>query len=284
MRASIISSHSHSHSHSLLLRSVPSSFSTFFSKPSATAAFSTVCFHQFKPSSSTFLTRKSPHYSRPFTPSTSLSFSRFFSSTVSGPSEVRFDEGDDEIEDKDESDYEDEVEMEDSVGDGTENGVASELSSPVMNRNEVKNIPSLTIKEKKELASYAHGLGKKLKSQLVGKSGVTPGLATSFIETLEANELLKIKILGNCPEDLEDVVRKLEESTGSVVVNQIGRTVIIYRPSITKMKAEEEKRRSRKIYIRKEPDRVKSILQKKVETPRSSNRGRRGTSRYINLE
>lgn len=58
-------------------------------------------------------------------------------------------------------------------------------------------------------------------------------------------------------------MRKLEESTGSVVVNQIGRTVIIYRPSITKMKAEEEKRRARKIYVRKEPDRVKSILQVK---------------------
>lgn len=59
------------------------------------------------------------------------------------------------------------------------------------------------------------------------------------------------------------MVRKLAESTGSVVVNQIGRTVIIYRPSITKMKAEEEKRRARKVYMRKEPDRVKSILQVK---------------------
>lgn len=70
--------------------------------------------------------------------------------------------------------------------------MASELSSSMASRNEVKDIPSLTIKEKKELASYAHSLGKKLKSQLVGKSGVTPGLATSFIETLEANELLKV--------------------------------------------------------------------------------------------
>lgn len=75
--------------------------------------------------------------------------------------------------------------------------------------------------------------------------------------------MIQIKILGNCPEELEDVVRKLAESTGSVVVNQIGRTVIIYRPSITKMKAEEEKRRARKVYMRKEPDRVKSILQVK---------------------
>ncbi|XP_038888218.1 uncharacterized protein LOC120078082 [Benincasa hispida] len=278
MGASIISFHSHS----LLLRSVPSSFSTFFSKPSAAAAAAAVCFNQFKPVSSNFFTRESSHHSRSFIPSPSLSFPRSFASTISGPSEFRFDEDDDEIEDEDESDYEDEVEIEreEAVEDGMETGVASELSSLMVNRNEVKNIPSLTIKEKKELASYAHSLGKKLKSQLVGKSGVTPGLATSFIETLEANELLKIKILGNCPEELEDAVRKLEESTGSVVVNQIGRTVIIYRPSITKMKAEKQKRQARKIYVRKELDRVKSILQNKIQTPRSSNRGRRGSSRY----
>lgn len=191
-----------SHSHSLLLRSVPSSFSTLFSKPSATAVaaaavISTSCFHQFKPNTSIFLTRQSPYRSRSFTPSASVSFTRSFSSTVSDPSEVGFDEADDEIEDEDDSDYEDEVEIEDfeleeAVGDGLQTSVASESPSSVVNRSEVKNIPSLTVKEKKELASYAHSLGKKLKSQLVGKSGVTPGLATSFIETLEANELLKV--------------------------------------------------------------------------------------------
>ena len=55
-------------------------------------------------------------------------------------------------------------------------------------------LPSLTVKEKKELASYAHSLGKKLKSQLVGKSGVTENVATSFVENLESNELLKVLI------------------------------------------------------------------------------------------
>lgn len=50
----------------------------------------------------------------------------------------------------------------------------------------------LTIKEKKELASYAHSLGDKLKCQLVGKSGVTDSVVFSFLETLEKNELLKV--------------------------------------------------------------------------------------------
>lgn len=56
----------------------------------------------------------------------------------------------------------------------------------------VANLPSLSTKEKKELASYAHSLGKKLKSQQVGKGGVTDAVATALIETLEANELLKV--------------------------------------------------------------------------------------------
>lgn len=62
------------------------------------------------------------------------------------------------------------------------------------NRIQVKKppIPILTVKEKKELVSYALSLGKSLKTQQVGKSGVTPSLVSSFLETLEANELLKV--------------------------------------------------------------------------------------------
>ena len=56
-------------------------------------------------------------------------------------------------------------------------------------------LPSLTVKEKKELSSYAHSLGKKLKSLSVGKSGVTASVATSFVENLESNELLKVPLI-----------------------------------------------------------------------------------------
>lgn len=48
------------------------------------------------------------------------------------------------------------------------------------------------MKEKKELASYAHSLGKKLKSQQVGKSGITDTVILALGETLEKNELLKV--------------------------------------------------------------------------------------------
>ncbi|CAK7329628.1 unnamed protein product [Dovyalis caffra] len=166
---------------------------------------------------------------------------------------------DDGIDNGDKEEDIENLELEDSAIDvaGEDEGSTKEG----LKSNGVK-VPTLTVKEKKELASYAHGLGKKLKSQLVGKSGVTDNVATSFIETLEANELLKgfcnslddvIKIHRTCPGELEDVVRRLEEATGSVVVGQIGRTVIIYRPSLTKMKAEEKRRQARRVFVRKTP-------------------------------
>ncbi|KMZ58471.1 hypothetical protein ZOSMA_76G00270 [Zostera marina] len=111
--------------------------------------------------------------------------------------------------------------------------------------------PTLTIKEKKELASYAHSLGKKLKIQQVGKSGVTPSVAASFVENLESNELLKIKVQGSCPEEFADTVQILERSTCSVAISQIGRSVILYRPSVTKMNKRETQNRTRKIWTPK---------------------------------
>lgn len=62
------------------------------------------------------------------------------------------------------------------------------------NGGRVIKLPTLTVKEKKDLASYAHSLGKKLKCQLVGKSGVTDTVISSFDETLEKNELLKVYV------------------------------------------------------------------------------------------
>ncbi|XP_059314268.1 uncharacterized protein LOC132065059 [Lycium ferocissimum] len=141
-------------------------------------------------------------------------------------------------------------------------------------------LPSLTVKEKKELASYAHSLGKKLKSQQVGKSGVTDNVVFALDETLESKEFLKLKIHGTCPGgELDDVVKHLEEATGSVVISQIGRTVILYRPSLTKMKAEEKKKQNQILFMRKQKQYAeRRSSQSKGEVPRPYARGRRGSS------
>ncbi|XP_010431859.1 PREDICTED: uncharacterized protein LOC104716182 [Camelina sativa] len=140
----------------------------------------------------------------------------------------------------------------------------------------------LSIKEKKELASYAHSLGDKLKCQLVGKSGVTDSVVFSFLETLEKNELLKVKIRKTSPDELEDAVQHLEEATGSVAVGQIGRTVILYRPSPTKMKAEEKKKEVERMSISRRQKYTNTRPTKPFRreySERPDGRGRRGGSR-----
>ncbi|CAL9021845.1 unnamed protein product [Prunus brigantina] len=185
-----------------------------------------------------------------------------------------------EIPEDDDNDNGEEAEIEIENFDNKENAQVGLESSSGLKRDGVKP-PSLTVKEKKELASYAHSLGKKLKSQLVGKSGVTASVAASFVENLESNELLKVKIHGTCPGELDDVVKQLEEATGSVIVGQIGRTVILYRPSLTKLKAEEKRQQMRKVFMRRKTySRPTSVeFQKKGERPRTFGRDSRGRTR-----
>lgn len=63
--------------------------------------------------------------------------------------------------------------------------------------------------------------------------------------------LEQVKIRKTSPQEMEDAVMHLEEATGSVAVGQIGRTVILYRPSPTKMKAEEKKKEVERLSIRR---------------------------------
>ncbi|GAB2253041.1 hypothetical protein Droror1_Dr00005888 [Drosera rotundifolia] len=142
----------------------------------------------------------------------------------------------------------------------------------------VRNVPMLSTKEKKELGSYARSLGDKLKSQQVGKSGVTANSVMAFGETLERNELLKLKIHGTCPAELDEVVDQLEKATGSVAVGRIGRTVILYRPSLTKLKDAQNKKPPRKFIVKKPPRTSKPPSMERGARSRNSNRGRRGST------
>ncbi|WJX45287.1 hypothetical protein P8452_32178 [Trifolium repens] len=183
-----------------------------------------------------------------------------------------------EEEDDEETDFsEDEFETEKDNFEDSQVVVEDSNSSPLVRQRQERlkvELPSLSVKEKKELGSYAHSLGKKLKTQSVGKSGITPNLVTAFSDNLEANELLKIKIHGSCPSELDDVVKQLEEATSSVTVGQIGRTLILYRPSLSKLKVEEKKKQNQKLYLEKQRKRRLLINRSKErEAPKSSWRG-----------
>lgn len=65
----------------------------------------------------------------------------------------------------------------------------------------------------------------------VGKSGLTPEVTEGISDALEARELVKINVLKNCMDDPREIADTLAERTRSDVVQQIGRKIVLYRPS-----------------------------------------------------
>lgn len=102
---------------------------------------------------------------------------------------------DDDEDEEGEEDMEEQGAEEDPEFPGQMDGLESESPAPQGQQLPKFPSPKLSVKEKKELASYAHSLGTKLTCQQVGKSGITPTVAAAFVEALEANELLKVIVL-----------------------------------------------------------------------------------------
>ncbi|KAK4803053.1 hypothetical protein SAY86_001256 [Trapa natans] len=90
----------------------------------------------------------------------------------------------------------------------------------------------------------------------------------------------EIKIHRTCPGELDDVVSQLEMLTGSVVVSQIGRTTIIYKPSLTKLKAVEKKKQATRVFMNRAGTTQKPALaMKNGPGSRTTSRAPRGRSR-----
>ncbi|CAH2075899.1 unnamed protein product [Thlaspi arvense] len=269
--------------HNLLRLPEPPSSVCLFLKPFCLSASISQSSHRNRPRFQSLSSKPLPF------PYTSSLVAKSFSS-IDEP-----DLGEDGESEEDEYSEEEEKEELDSgmvsVGGIEDSGASEEVSEEKTEKMKKKARGSalkLSIKEKKELASYAHSLGDKLKCQLVGKSGVTDSVVFSFLETLEKNELLKdldsvvVKIRKTSPDELEDAVRHLEEATGSVAVGQIGRTVILYRPSPTKMKAEEKKKEVERLSIRRRQKFTNARPTRPFRreySERPDGRGRRGGSR-----
>ncbi|KAL2649908.1 hypothetical protein R1flu_018036 [Riccia fluitans] len=133
-------------------------------------------------------------------------------------------------------------------------GIAAVVLAPVSEdenseqraRVEKNGFQLLGNKEKKELRAYAHSLGKDLNVQQVGKLGITPNVITSISDALEANEIIKVKVLENCDSEQDEIIAQLEEGTGAQTVGRIGRTLLLYKASLKKLLAEEKRKKADK--------------------------------------
>lgn len=84
----------------------------------------------------------------------------------------------------------------------------------------------LSGKEKRFLRSLANTMDPVVQ---VGKGGVTESVLFSLNETLEARELVKVKVLKNCLDEIDEVAKELADQSHAELVQVIGRNVLLYR-------------------------------------------------------
>jgi len=84
----------------------------------------------------------------------------------------------------------------------------------------------LTGKQKRHLRGLGHGLKPVI---LIGKKEVDQALIAETGAALAHHELIKVKVLENCPLDRHEAADALSEATGSDVAQVLGKTFLLYR-------------------------------------------------------
>ncbi|MFZ7130816.1 MAG: YhbY family RNA-binding protein [Eubacteriales bacterium] len=67
----------------------------------------------------------------------------------------------------------------------------------------------------------------------VGKDGITPNLIVQLKDALKSRELVKGKVMQNCPEDIKTIAQDLSISSSSDIVSIIGSKFILYKHNHT---------------------------------------------------
>ncbi len=65
----------------------------------------------------------------------------------------------------------------------------------------------------------------------IGKNGLTPEVTEAVSLALAARELVKISVLQNCMDDPTEMGNMLAERTRSIVVQVIGKKIVLYKPN-----------------------------------------------------
>lgn len=86
----------------------------------------------------------------------------------------------------------------------------------------------LTSKQRAQLRALGNGTETIFQ---IGKSGINEQLVRQVDETLEARELIKLRVLETSPQNVREVADSIAEQTHSDVVQVIGSRFILYRES-----------------------------------------------------
>ena len=86
----------------------------------------------------------------------------------------------------------------------------------------------LTSAQTRFLRGVAHDLKALLQT---GGKGVTPAFLAELDEVLEQHELVKVKVAAEDRETRDTLIGAITEGTNSALVQRIGHTAVLYRPS-----------------------------------------------------
>ena len=87
---------------------------------------------------------------------------------------------------------------------------------------------SLRGKQKRFLRSKAHHLQPIFQ---IGKGGINSAMIVQIDEALEKRELIKVSLLQNTDEIVEEAAQVLEKEIDCEIVQIIGRVIVLYKPS-----------------------------------------------------
>lgn len=87
---------------------------------------------------------------------------------------------------------------------------------------------TLTAAQTRFLRGQAHDLKAMLQ---VGGKGITDALLAEVDLALEHHELIKVKVGGEDRSARDGMIAQIAERTGAALVQRIGHTAVLYRPS-----------------------------------------------------
>lgn len=89
-------------------------------------------------------------------------------------------------------------------------------------------MPQLSPAQRKLLKSLAHDLRPVV---MIGSAGLTEAVLREVARSLDAHELIKIRVLNDDREQRESHMQAICEALGAAPVQHIGKLLLIYRPA-----------------------------------------------------
>ena len=93
----------------------------------------------------------------------------------------------------------------------------------------------LTSKQKRHLKALGSMLDPVVQ---IGKAGLVETVITSAADALKARELIKARVLRNCPDEPKETFATLADATDAELVQVIGRNALLFRRNDEKPKIE----------------------------------------------